>query len=188
MNASDGWLTYRELDERANALAHHLRSLGTDREAAVAVCLRRTTNLVVALFAVFKAGAAYVPIDPDYPAERIIYLMRDSAAHVLLTQEDVRLDAPENTSVVLMDSWREWTEQAPEVVVEPDNLAYIIYTSGSTGLPKGVMIEHRQVVDMITWPTASSAPRSSPTSSPRPRSASTSRCSSCSYRSPAVAR
>ena len=154
---ADVSLTYRELDERANRLAHRLRRLGTGPEVRVAVCMERTPELVVVLLAVLKAGGSYVPVDPAYPAERIARMLEDSGAPVLLTHARLagRLPAFAGT-VVRVDA--EWAEIAaaepstrPDVAVQPENVAYTIYTSGSTGRPKGVQIEHRSTVVLLHW-------------------------------------
>ncbi|HEU0076267.1 MAG TPA: AMP-binding protein, partial [Longimicrobiaceae bacterium] len=149
-------VTYAELDARANRLANHLRALGVGPESRVGVCLERTPELVVALLATLKAGAAYVPLDPAYPAERQLFMLEDAGARVLLTQE--RLAAGlgrEGMEVVRVDADRERiaaeSAEAPESGVRPDNLAYVIYTSGSTGRPKGVAIQHRSTVVMLRW-------------------------------------
>ncbi|MCF5710727.1 amino acid adenylation domain-containing protein, partial [Pseudomonas syringae] len=155
-------LTYSELNERANRLAHHLREQGVVPDSRVAICVERGADMVVGLLAILKAGGGYVPLDPAYPPERIAYMLHDSAPAVVLAQ-DVTLDlvAASGVSVVNLDqlSWQ------GESVSNPDNseltsahLAYVIYTSGSTGLPKGVMIEHRNTVNFLTWAQASFAP------------------------------
>ncbi|ONI78088.1 hypothetical protein ALI144C_32460, partial [Actinosynnema sp. ALI-1.44] len=145
IRATDGELTYRELDQRANQLAHHLR---TGPEDLVGVCLPRTSHLIVALLAVLKTGAAYVPIDPAYPKDRITYILNDANANTLITNDNHQ------------GPWRTVpTDQTSTITTRPtttatsNNLAYVIYTSGSTGLPKGVMIEHRHTAAMITWAT-----------------------------------
>ncbi|MCF4994542.1 amino acid adenylation domain-containing protein [Pseudomonas syringae] len=150
-------LTYAELDARANRVAHKLVALGVGPEVRVGVAMPRSEQLLIALLAVFKAGGAYVPLDPDYPADRVAYMLADSRAPVLLTEQAVAatltLTAP--THVVLMDHAQAWLGDypatAPQTPVNPDNLAYVIYTSGSTGLPKGVAIAHRNVMALIDW-------------------------------------
>ena len=150
-------LTYRELDGRANQLAHHLRALGVGPEAPVAILLERTPEMIVALFAVLKAGGAYVPLDPASPGERLLSILDDSAARVLLTEQ--KLAAPlldggaaaarEGLRVVRVDVEREsvarQSAERPGNLVTPDGLAYVIYTSGSTGAPKGVGVQHRSL-------------------------------------------
>ncbi|WP_407690800.1 amino acid adenylation domain-containing protein [Saccharothrix syringae] len=128
-------LTYRELDERANRLAHHLTRAGAGPETLVALKFPRSLDLVVAVLGVLKSGAAYLPIDPDYPADRVAYVIDD--ARPVLT-----LDAlPDLTGL---------PTTAPDVPVRPDNAAYVIYTSGSTGKPKGVVVPHANVVRLFT--------------------------------------
>ncbi|WP_329793961.1 amino acid adenylation domain-containing protein [Lentzea sp. DG1S-22] len=151
--AADAELTYRELDERANRVAHHLRGLGVGPETRVGVCLPRTTDLIVTILGVLKAGGSYVPIDPAYPAERINHIVDDSNAHVLVAANDVHTTG----TVIAPDSFDGPTSR-PANQASPDNLAYTIYTSGSTGRPKGVMIEHRQTAAMLTWAVQTFSP------------------------------
>jgi len=148
-------LTYAELDAQANRLAHKLLELGVGPEVRVGVAMPRSEQLLVALLAVLKAGGAYVPLDPDYPADRVAYMLEDSRARVLLTEQAVAatLRVPGDTQVLLMDqlSLSDYPSSAPQTSVAPDNLAYVIYTSGSTGKPKGVAIAHRNVMALIDW-------------------------------------
>ena len=148
-------LTYAELDAQANRLAHKLLELGVGPEVRVGVAMPRSEQLLIALFAVLKAGGAYVPLDPDYPADRVAYMLEDSRARVLLTEQAVAstLSVPGDTQVLLMDqvSLGGYSAVAPQTAVQPDNLAYVIYTSGSTGKPKGVAIAHRNVMALIDW-------------------------------------
>ncbi|MFD8203754.1 amino acid adenylation domain-containing protein [Streptomyces sp. NPDC059701] len=145
-------LTYRELDERAEGLARYLAERGVGPGALVAVCLDHGPDLVCALLGVLKSGAAYVPLDPAYPAERLRYMVEDSAAPVVVTQSaHAGLFAP-GTALLLAD--REWPSgpgAAPAVPAGPDDVAYVIYTSGSTGRPKGVRVGHRGVVNYLHW-------------------------------------
>jgi amino acid adenylation domain-containing protein/non-ribosomal peptide synthase protein (TIGR01720 family) len=147
-------LTYRELDRRANRLARHLRALGVGPETRVAVLMERSTELVVALLAIFKAGGAYVPLDLAYPAERIAFLLTDSAATVLLTEGQLAEALPPFPGeIVRIDADRERIAALPAerlaVVGGPAHLAYIIYTSGSTGRPKGVQVTHANVLRLF---------------------------------------
>jgi amino acid adenylation domain-containing protein len=150
-------LTYAELDARANRLAHKLIELGVGPEVRVGVAMQRSDSLLVALLAVLKAGGAYVPLDPDYPADRVAYMLDDSRALVLLTEQAVAatLNVTAGTQVLLMDNAESWLADYPRIApvtrVTPDNLAYVIYTSGSTGKPKGVAIAHRNVLALIDW-------------------------------------
>ncbi|WP_283137195.1 non-ribosomal peptide synthetase [Rhizohabitans arisaemae] len=142
-------LTYRELDERAGRLAVLLRAEGVGRESPVAVRLPREPDTIVALFAVLKAGGCYVPLDPDYPADRLAFMLADSGAVLLLTHSALApLDHP---STLLLDTLPldEGPVDAPQPAGSPDRLAYVIYTSGSTGRPKGVMVPHRGVVNLV---------------------------------------
>jgi amino acid adenylation domain-containing protein/FkbM family methyltransferase len=148
-------LTYHELNERANRLAHRLRELGVGAETPVALCLSRSLEMVVAILGVLKAGGAYVPIDPDYPAERIGFVLSDTRAPVLLAEEQLLPRLPvHDATVVCLDrdastiADRSSTNPAP--LARPENLAYVIYTSGSTGQPKGVQVEHRHVARLFT--------------------------------------
>jgi amino acid adenylation domain-containing protein len=153
-------LTYRELEARANRLARHLRALGVGRETRVAVCLERSPELVVALLATLKAGGAWVPLDPAYPAERLGFILVDSAAAVLLTDERLRCRFPAAVpaTVVTLDGCRDAVERQGDALLDlpcdPRQLAYLIYTSGSTGRPKGVAIEHRSAVAFLRWALA----------------------------------
>jgi amino acid adenylation domain-containing protein len=150
-----GVLSYRELNERANRLAHVLRGLGVGDESLVALCLERSLDLVVAILGVLKAGGAYVPLDPAYPAERLAFALEDTAAGVVLTQERLleRLPAHE-ARVFCLDRDAELlgssSSENPEPVGSPGSAAYVIYTSGSTGRPKGVVVEHRNAARLFT--------------------------------------
>ncbi|PZR91140.1 MAG: hypothetical protein DLM67_16785 [Candidatus Nephthysia bennettiae] len=151
-------LTYRQLEARANQVAHRLRELGAGPQSLCGVCLPRSLDMVVAVLGVLKAGAAYLPLDPAYPVDRLDMMLRDAQATVLLTQERIargltsRLPALD-VSTVLLDSGSPLITCQPEVPpARPalaEELAYVIYTSGSAGKPKGVMIEHRAVVNHL---------------------------------------
>ncbi|XXE03676.1 amino acid adenylation domain-containing protein [Pseudomonas sp. Z3-6] len=148
-------LTYRELNERANRLAHHLRKQGVEPDSRVAICVERGIDMVVGLLAILKAGGGYVPLDPAYPLDRIAYMLEDSAPAAVLAQTaTLELLAGASMPVVDLDSglWQDESVQNPKVAeLTSSHLAYVIYTSGSTGLPKGVMIEHRNTVNFLTW-------------------------------------
>ncbi|MCF5413835.1 non-ribosomal peptide synthetase, partial [Pseudomonas syringae] len=149
-------LSYAELNRQANRLAHHLIGLGIGPDDRVAICVERGVEMMIGLLGVLKAGAAYVPLDPAYPAERLAYMITDSQPAALLTQRDLQKRLPTLTLplVLLDDDQRNtFTERDDNPVVEAlgvRNLAYVIYTSGSTGNPKGVMIEHRGLVNYST--------------------------------------
>ena len=152
-----GQLTFGQLDERSNRLARALRQRGVGPEDRVAVMLPRTPDLIVALLAVLKAGAAYAPIDPAYPAERRGFILEDCRPRVLLSQSSLRELVPASYApcTLFLDSEAEELARLSSEALEPaaavGNLAYLIYTSGSTGKPKGVAIEHASAVAMLTW-------------------------------------
>ena len=153
-------LTYGQLNAQANRLAHYLRELGVGPDTLVALCFERSLEMVVGVLAVLKAGGAYVPLDPAYPAERLSFMLADSAPVVVLThgavQASVRdlLQAPAVPVVDLQANaarWEDASEENPDRGdLTPAHLAYVIYTSGSTGQPKGVMIEHHGVVNLVS--------------------------------------
>ncbi|MBM7168897.1 amino acid adenylation domain-containing protein [Streptomyces sp. G44] len=142
-------MTYRELDERANHLAARLRTVGVRPGDRVAVCLRREPVLVVALLAALKAGAAYLPIDPNYPAERVRLLCEDARPTAVLTTDDLRTRLPADLTAVEVHDAARAPEPPPEPASTTDT-AYVIYTSGSTGRPKGVRVSHANVVRLFT--------------------------------------
>jgi amino acid adenylation domain-containing protein/thioester reductase-like protein len=146
-------LTYRELNERANQFAHHLQTVGVAPEVLVGLCVERSPVMVVALLGILKAGGAYLPLDPTYPPERLAFMLEDSQAAVLVTQERLLPRLPEHRArVVRLDTDRDRIARErndnPISPVKSQNLAYVIYTSGSTGKPKGVMVAHRGVGNM----------------------------------------
>ena len=147
-------VSYGDLDRRSNQLAHHLRSLGVGPDVVVGLQVPRSVEMVLGLLGILKSGGAYLPLDPDYPRERLDFMLRDSGASVLLTVGAVEaLPGSEGLSVVLLDD--DWSAisgcsaEAPDAVCGPENLAYVIYTSGSTGRPKGVMGSHGNAVKRI---------------------------------------
>ena len=149
-------LTYAELECRANRLARYIRAAGAGRGKVVGILLSRSPEVYVAMLAVMKAGAAYVPIDPEYPPERVAYILRDSGAAMLISESEFALHLlPEDPQVVLIDAKVEDLAaenstrlSREEVGTEPNDLCYLIYTSGSTGRPKGVEIEHRSICNL----------------------------------------
>jgi amino acid adenylation domain-containing protein len=146
-------LTYQELNQKANQLAHYLQKIGVQSDTLVGICVERSLEMIIGLLGILKAGGAYVPIDPNYPTERIEYMLEDSAVSIVLTQEILIEKLPVNQEQVICfdKNWSEISleshEQA-ESAVTPHNLAYVIYTSGSTGKPKGVMLEHQGVCNL----------------------------------------
>jgi amino acid adenylation domain-containing protein len=150
-------LSYRQLNERANQLSHHLLALGVGTESVVGILMQRSIEMVVSVLAVLKAGAAYLPLDPGYPVRRLSFMLEDAQPVVLLRQssQDVLLDVPQGIAVVVVDeqstAFAGSPAQNPALEVSADNLAYVIYTSGSTGTPKGVMITHRGLSNYLSW-------------------------------------
>src|SRR5690242_1427167 len=147
-------LSYRQLDEQANQLAQVLISYGVGIETPVALYLERTPRLVVAILAVLKAGATYVPIDLAYPPDRLAFMLEDTRAPVLITEDSLRSKLPAKIpKVICLDGDRELiatqTTRALGIPVDNQNAAYIIYTSGSTGQPKGVIVTHHNVVRLL---------------------------------------
>jgi amino acid adenylation domain-containing protein len=146
-------LTYGELDRRANQLAHHLRKFGIGLESLVGICMQRSPKMLVGLLGILKAGAAYLPLDPAYPKERLAFMIADAGVELVVTQKELEEKISECAQHACLDSdWKEIEKGSgvsPVAGASPDNLAYVIYTSGSTGKPKGVLIEHRGVVNVI---------------------------------------
>ncbi|HZP39602.1 MAG TPA: MupA/Atu3671 family FMN-dependent luciferase-like monooxygenase [Methylomirabilota bacterium] len=146
--------TYDELNRRANQVARHLRGLGAGPDVPIGLCLERSTDLLTGAYAILKAGAAYVPLDPGYPADRLATMVEDSGCPIILTQASLlhRLP-PHRAKIVCID--RDWEgiarhgEGDLDPVATSRNLAYVIYTSGSTGRPKGVMVEHGNVTNLF---------------------------------------
>lgn len=148
----DEQLTYRELNERANQLAHHLQSLGVAAETLVGICVERSVEMVVGLLGILKAGGAYVPLDPSYPQERLAFMIEDTAISVLLTQETLLVNLPEGPTTVCLDTLTLPETngiESPKGSLDEEHLAYVMYTSGSTGRPKGVAVTHQNVVRLV---------------------------------------
>ncbi|MBD2562852.1 MULTISPECIES: non-ribosomal peptide synthetase [Nostoc] len=159
-------LTYQQLNSRANQLAHYLKSLGVSADVLVGICVERSIEMVVGLLGILKAGGAYVPIDPNYPQERIRFMLQDCRAKVLLTHSQLKLGA-ENwgsgtdnketlaqcPSILCLDrdNFANQSTENPSRQSQPDDLAYVIYTSGSTGQPKGVQLPHRGLSNYLHW-------------------------------------
>ena len=149
-------LTYEELNQRANQLAHYLRGLGVTSQIRVGLVLERSTELVVSLLAVWKAGGTYVPLDPSYPGARLAHIIADAQPRVLLTERRLLKTLPETRAqVICLDTQREIISQQSAKLLcnalEMDGLAYVIYTSGSTGKPKGVIVGHRALSNHLQW-------------------------------------
>ncbi len=140
--------SYHELNQRANQLAHYLCHLGFGAETIIGLCVERTCDMIVGILGILKAGAAYMPMDPSYPQDRLAFMLDDAAAPLLLTQESLLPRLPERRARTVCLDW-DWGiiaqhgEKNPDHITAPENLAYIIYTSGSTGQPKGAMITHQ---------------------------------------------
>jgi non-ribosomal peptide synthetase component F len=149
-------LSYRVLNERANQLGHYLRKRGIGPELLVGVSMERSPEMLIGLLGIWKAGGAYVPMDPTYPKERLSFMVKDSAAQLLLTtNKHKHLFASVTDKTILLDS--DWPVIAgestgnPHSGAVPSNLAYVMYTSGSTGEPKGAMILHSGLVNYLCW-------------------------------------
>jgi amino acid adenylation domain-containing protein len=149
-------LTYRQLNQRVNQLAHYLQTLGVTTETLVAICLERSVEMVVGILAILKAGGAYIPLDPNYPRDRIAFMLSDSQASVLLTQQNILEKLPKLSAKTVCldihkDAIAQQSQENPVSTSTADNLAYVIYTSGSTGTPKGVLGTHRGTVNGLHW-------------------------------------
>ncbi|BAT56844.1 amino acid adenylation domain protein (plasmid) [Nostoc sp. NIES-3756] len=146
-------LTYRELNTKANQLAHYLQKLGVKPEVLVGICIERSLEMIIALLATLKAGGAYIPLDPSFPSERLAFMLEDSQISVLLTQQDLLKTLPPHAQAICLDSdWENITtsqQNSVEININSSILSYIIYTSGSTGKPKGVQITHSSVVNFL---------------------------------------
>ncbi|WP_051188157.1 amino acid adenylation domain-containing protein [Brevibacillus thermoruber] len=152
----DQSLTYRELNAKANQLARYLQAKGVGRETLVGIKVERSLDMIVGLLGILKAGGAYLPLDPNYPSERVAYILEDAQAPFLLTQAHLldRLPKSQSEAICLDTDWdaigKHSIENLP-TTAGPEDLAYVIYTSGSTGHPKGVAIRHRNAVALIAW-------------------------------------
>ncbi|BAT56666.1 amino acid adenylation domain-containing protein (plasmid) [Nostoc sp. NIES-3756] len=148
------FLTYQQLNQRANQLAHYLQSLGVEPNVFVGICMERSPLMVIALLAILKAGGAYIPLDPAYPKERLAYMLNDSQVPILLTQQSLIEKLPEHSAqVIYLDTNQEiiarQSKKNPNSNIKPENLVYTLYTSGSTGKPKGVQILHSSLVNIL---------------------------------------
>ena len=156
----DERLSYRELNARANKLAHHLRGLGVGPGKVVGIFIERSLEMVVGILGALKAGAACLPLDPSFPRERLAFMLRDAGGPVVLSQQRIAADLPETGArVVCVDS--DWddiarnSDENPRTSVTPESWIYVIYTSGSTGTPKAVCMPHRALVNLVEWHLAS---------------------------------
>lgn len=152
----DNSLTYRELNEKVNQLAHYLRKKGVGKETMIGLMLERSLDMIIGILGIQKAGGAYIPMDPEYPRPRLEYMLEDTKAPVLVTQSALleRISKRPTNTVVLDTDWDKISLESkddPSPLSTPENLSHIIYTSGSTGIPKGVMIEHRNVTAFLYW-------------------------------------
>ncbi|WDD36885.1 amino acid adenylation domain-containing protein (plasmid) [Nostoc sp. UHCC 0926] len=152
----DQQLTYQQLNTRANQLAHYLKSLGVGADVLVGICVERSIEMVVGLLGILKAGGAYLPLDPEYPIERLRFMLEDAQVPVLLTQQKLldRLAQNQAQLVCLDTDWRLISQLSQNNLIteaQTNNLAYVIYTSGSTGQPKGVLIAHQGLLNLVFW-------------------------------------
>ena len=146
-------LTYKELNQKANQLAHYLQSLGVTRETRVGICLERSEKMLIGLLGILKAGGTYIPLDPVFPQERLMFMVEDSGVNILITESVEKRYITSVHNVINIDNdWKLITQQSDENLppqTTPEHLAYIIYTSGSTGKPKGVQIMHKSLVNCL---------------------------------------
>lgn len=147
-------LTYQELNERANQLAHHLQKAGVGANQLVGLCLERSPEMIVALLAILKAGAGYVPFDPTYPTERLAYMVENAKIQLLVTSDGLRPQLAWAERTPCFTDWAQLAEQSkhnPAPCATPETVVYCLYTSGSTGTPKGVVMPHRAISNLIQW-------------------------------------
>ncbi len=149
----DQQLTYKELNEKSNQLARRLRAKGVDRDVIVGMMLGKSLEMIIGFMGILKAGGAYVAIDPEYPKDRVEYMLEDSKVNILLTQSDFISQLGFRGNIINLDDSALYKEDNSnlEIVNESKDLLYLIYTSGSTGKPKGLMIEHRNLVNLISF-------------------------------------
>ncbi|WJG09754.1 non-ribosomal peptide synthetase/type I polyketide synthase [Aliiglaciecola sp. LCG003] len=152
LRCGDDILTYQQLDLDSKSLARQLQTMGVGPEVPVAIFIQRSTDMLVAMLAVLRAGGCYVPLDPSFPADRIDYMLKDSESKLVLTTGSLQSSLPDNNCQLLIkERWPKFVQHQDDIVchAKPENLAYVIYTSGSTGLPKGVRIERRNVINFL---------------------------------------
>ncbi|MGA9377216.1 MAG: amino acid adenylation domain-containing protein, partial [Phormidium sp.] len=153
---SEQKLTYRELNNRANQLAEYLKTLGVETEEIIGICVERSLEMVIGILGIIKAGAAYLPLDPENPSERLNLMLQDAKVKTVLTKQQwlEKLHDSPTRKVSLDRDWEEIAQKNPEnqkTKITANNLAYIIYTSGTTGQPKGVLISHRGLLNLVFW-------------------------------------
>ncbi|MDM9382031.1 amino acid adenylation domain-containing protein [Chlorogloeopsis sp. ULAP01] len=156
MVCKDEQITYRDLNKRANQLAHYLEKVGVQPEVRVGICVERSLQMIIGLLGILKAGGAYIPLDPSYPQERLAFMLQDAQAPILLTQTQILAKFPQHSAqVVYLDTdWKtihQESEDNPNTQVLSSHNAYVLYTSGSTGKPKAVVIEHHSTVAFLDW-------------------------------------
>jgi non-ribosomal peptide synthetase component F len=149
-------MSYSELNSKANQIAHYLRAISANKKMLVAVCMKPSFDLLIAILGILKAGSTYVPLDPDNPVSRIQFILDDTRASVILTQSsEINLFETNKTKLLCLDTQQEelnhYSTTNPPHINKPADLAYIIYTSGSTGKPKGVLITHANVMCFVHW-------------------------------------
>ncbi|MFQ4145495.1 amino acid adenylation domain-containing protein [Chlorogloeopsis sp. ULAP02] len=149
-------LTYRQLNQQANQLAHYLQKLGVGPEVLVGICVERSPLMVIGLLGILKAGGAYVPLDPSYPQQRLAFMLENSQTPILLCQHHLAENLPtDKTQLLCLDiNWKQIAQESkenPVCNIQPENLAYVIYTSGSTGKPKGAMNSHQGICNRLLW-------------------------------------
>src|SRR5690242_11630824 len=149
----DEQLTYSELNHRANKVAHYLRARGVGPEVLVGICLKRSVEMVIASLGVLKAGAAYLPLDPTYPRERLSFLLGNSGISLLITHEQFveNLSHHQELEIIPLECIAQESGESCENSAQAANLAYVIYTSGSTGSPKGVEVTHGSLLNLVRW-------------------------------------
>ncbi|SDN01108.1 amino acid adenylation domain-containing protein [Daejeonella rubra] len=156
----DREITYSELDSASNQIANNLISRGLQKESLIGICLDRSIEMITGILGILKAGAAYMPIDPEYPAERINFMLEDSGLKLILTDQKTFdnsdfLRDEKSCEIIILDSGntriQNFPSTSPDILIKPEDLAYVIYTSGSTGRPKGVMNEHGGLVNRLKW-------------------------------------
>lgn len=151
----DQFLSYKQLNDQANRLAHHLQACGVRSNVLVGICIERSLDMVVGLLAILKAGGAYVPLDPSYPAERLTLMLRDAQVPVLVTKRQTAAClSVRHASIVCIDDAEALARMStddPAPIARADDIAYVVYTSGSTGRPKGVQITHRSLLNLVFW-------------------------------------